>query len=226
MAAMAKDILAILASTVASEYSFSTGGRVLDTFRRSLTPTVVETLVCSHNWLRSKNVPLDIEEKLEELENFEADLKDLPLPQVFSSITIHLYPTTYLPSRRATTDYVLFNSIVFGLKMEYSQNTSQQPSSQPNHIVTQSESQPKKQKATETRSVVWEHLEKIFNDDRIIIKGMCLNCLGEYVAQSKRHGTTTLRNHIGACLKIHMLRKRNRQCLLFNLENLIVVVVL
>ncbi|KAJ9548188.1 hypothetical protein OSB04_020731 [Centaurea solstitialis] len=86
MAAMARDILAIPASTVASESSFSTGGRVLDTFRSSLTPTLVEALVCSQNWLRSKNVPFDIEEKLEELENFEADLKDLP--QVFSSITV------------------------------------------------------------------------------------------------------------------------------------------
>lgn len=72
MAALARDILAIPASTVASESAFSTGGRVLDVFRSSLTPKLVEALVCSQNWLRSKVIPLDIEEKLEDLEAFEA----------------------------------------------------------------------------------------------------------------------------------------------------------
>lgn len=74
MAAMARDILAIPASTVASESAFSTGGRVLDAFRSSLTPRLVEALVCSQNWLRSKAFPLDIEEKLEELEALEAGI--------------------------------------------------------------------------------------------------------------------------------------------------------
>ncbi|KAJ9548747.1 hypothetical protein OSB04_021290 [Centaurea solstitialis] len=72
MAVMAKDILMIPALTVAFESSFSTGGRVLDTFRNSLTPTLVEVLACSQNWLRSKNVPLVIKEKLEELESLKA----------------------------------------------------------------------------------------------------------------------------------------------------------
>ncbi|GJX18977.1 zinc finger BED domain-containing protein RICESLEEPER 2-like protein [Tanacetum coccineum] len=42
-------------------------GRVLDAFRSSLTPTLVEALICSQNWLRSKSVPFDIEEKLDDL---------------------------------------------------------------------------------------------------------------------------------------------------------------
>ena len=74
MAAMARDILAIPASTVASESAFSTGGRVLDAFRSSLTPRLVEALICSQNWLRSKSFPVDIEEKLEELEALEAGI--------------------------------------------------------------------------------------------------------------------------------------------------------
>ncbi|GKE59258.1 zinc finger BED domain-containing protein RICESLEEPER 2-like protein, partial [Tanacetum coccineum] len=73
IAAMTRDILAIPASTVASESAFSTGGRVLDAFRSSLTPTLVEALICSQNWLRSKSVPFDIEEKLDDLVRFEAE---------------------------------------------------------------------------------------------------------------------------------------------------------
>lgn len=42
---LARDVLAIPISTVASESAFSTGGRVLDDFRTSLTPFMVEALV-------------------------------------------------------------------------------------------------------------------------------------------------------------------------------------
>ena len=40
VARMARDVLAVPASTVASESAFSTGGRTLDSFRTSLTPKV------------------------------------------------------------------------------------------------------------------------------------------------------------------------------------------
>ncbi|GKC42542.1 delta(8)-fatty-acid desaturase [Tanacetum coccineum] len=43
----------------------------------SLTPTLVEALI-SRNWLRSKSVPFDIKEKLDDLERFKAEMKDLP----------------------------------------------------------------------------------------------------------------------------------------------------
>ncbi|CAN1272645.1 Putative AC transposase [Linum perenne] len=50
---MARDVLAVPISFVASESAFSTGGRVLSNFRSSLTPTIVEALICAEDWLRS-----------------------------------------------------------------------------------------------------------------------------------------------------------------------------
>ncbi|CAA0816571.1 Zinc finger BED domain-containing protein DAYSLEEPER [Striga hermonthica] len=46
---MARDVLAIPASTVASESAFSTGGRVVDHFRSSLTPKLIEALICAQD---------------------------------------------------------------------------------------------------------------------------------------------------------------------------------
>ena len=53
LAMMARDILAIPLSTVASESAFSTGGRVLDVFRSSLAPNTVEALICAQHWLKN-----------------------------------------------------------------------------------------------------------------------------------------------------------------------------
>ena len=69
---LARDILAIPVSTVASESSFSTGGRVLDSFRSSLTLRMVETLVCAQDWLRSSSQPINVEENLDEIEAAES----------------------------------------------------------------------------------------------------------------------------------------------------------
>lgn len=52
LAKMARDLLAIPISTVPSESIFSTGGRVLDDYRSSLTPKMVEMLVCMDDWLK------------------------------------------------------------------------------------------------------------------------------------------------------------------------------
>ena len=65
---MVRDVLAILISCVASECAFSTGGRVLDPFRSSLTPKIVQSLICVQDWLRSESFPINIEEDLEYLE--------------------------------------------------------------------------------------------------------------------------------------------------------------
>ncbi|CAI0546435.1 unnamed protein product, partial [Linum tenue] len=41
-----------------SESAFSTGGRVLDSFRTSLSPEVVEALICCEDWIRSSDSEL------------------------------------------------------------------------------------------------------------------------------------------------------------------------
>ncbi|XP_058777231.1 zinc finger BED domain-containing protein RICESLEEPER 2-like isoform X2 [Vicia villosa] len=52
LSTMAKDILATPVSTVASESAFSTGGRVIETYRTSLTAEMAEALICTQNWLK------------------------------------------------------------------------------------------------------------------------------------------------------------------------------
>uniref|UniRef100_A0A803LPU5 HAT C-terminal dimerisation domain-containing protein n=1 Tax=Chenopodium quinoa TaxID=63459 RepID=A0A803LPU5_CHEQI len=71
VALMEKDVLAILVSTVAFESAFSTGGRVLDPFRSSLSSNMVEALICAQDWLRNTRGPLVVEENLEDIERIE-----------------------------------------------------------------------------------------------------------------------------------------------------------
>ena len=67
---MARDVLAIPITTVASESAFSTGGGILDDFRSSLTPFMVEALICTQDWMRRAS-PITDEEDTEELAKLE-----------------------------------------------------------------------------------------------------------------------------------------------------------
>lgn len=53
LARLARDILAVPISTVASESTFSTSGRTLSPTRSSLSDETVEALICSQDWLRA-----------------------------------------------------------------------------------------------------------------------------------------------------------------------------
>jgi hypothetical protein len=62
-------VLAIPVSTVVSEAAFSTGGRILDPFRNSLSPSTVQALVCCQNWLSLTPIPINIRTFMDYIEN-------------------------------------------------------------------------------------------------------------------------------------------------------------
>ncbi|BFG20774.1 hypothetical protein CerSpe_070480 [Prunus speciosa] len=72
---MARDLLTIPASTVASESCFSAGGRVVSEKRASLSPSTIEALICLKDWAladsRKQDAAVD-EQRAEELMNIRA----------------------------------------------------------------------------------------------------------------------------------------------------------
>ena len=60
VSSMAKKFLAVPASSVSSESTFSCGGRILDDYRSSLKPATVQALVCASSWIRGSKSPLII----------------------------------------------------------------------------------------------------------------------------------------------------------------------
>ncbi|KAM3268108.1 hypothetical protein P3S67_031658 [Capsicum chacoense] len=68
---IARYVLVIPTSTVASESFFSTGGRVFDCYRSSLSVNSAEALSCGQQWLRSTSKECKIEDLLEEIQNLE-----------------------------------------------------------------------------------------------------------------------------------------------------------
>ncbi|KAL0392827.1 UNVERIFIED_CONTAM: putative AC transposase [Sesamum radiatum] len=51
LARLARDVLAMPISTVASESIFSNGGRIIDNFRASLTLKMAQALICCQDWM-------------------------------------------------------------------------------------------------------------------------------------------------------------------------------
>lgn len=52
---MAKKFLTVPATSVSFESTFSTGGRTLDDYCSSLSPSTVEALICSSSWIRGSH---------------------------------------------------------------------------------------------------------------------------------------------------------------------------
>ncbi|XP_021834427.1 probable leucine-rich repeat receptor-like serine/threonine-protein kinase At3g14840 [Prunus avium] len=96
LALIAKDVLAIPVSTVASESCFSTSGRVVNSFRAFFTPKIVEAIICSQNWLRSDDISsLQYEPTIQETEFYESIELGMSLYYEF----IHTYQTS-LPTEK------------------------------------------------------------------------------------------------------------------------------
>lgn len=68
---VARDVLAISVSTVASESTFRTGGSVLDSFRSSCSTKIIRALICCQDWIRSSEVEFNVEKNIEDLNKFE-----------------------------------------------------------------------------------------------------------------------------------------------------------
>lgn len=64
-------MLAIPVITVASESTFNSGGRVLDPYHNSLTPKMVEALICTQDWLNGAPSLVFTNEVFEEIKKFE-----------------------------------------------------------------------------------------------------------------------------------------------------------
>ena len=73
---VARNVLAILVSKIASESTFSALGRVLDHFHSSLSPLTVEALICTQNWLKTS---INISDAMEDVEEcIKLEIGNLP----------------------------------------------------------------------------------------------------------------------------------------------------
>ena len=73
---LAMDVLVVPISTIASESAFSTGGCILDPFWSSLSPLMVQNLVCTQDWFQAL-VPISFRKSKDEVEALEDEFHDL-----------------------------------------------------------------------------------------------------------------------------------------------------
>ena len=69
-------MLAVLVSTIVSESAFSIGDHIVDPFQSSLSPLMVQNLVCAQNWLQAI-VPISHRQSRDDVEALEEELLDL-----------------------------------------------------------------------------------------------------------------------------------------------------
>ena len=73
---LARDVLAVPVSTIASESAFSTEERILDLFQSSLSPLMVQNLVYAQDWLQAL-VPISFHKSKDEVKALEDEFHDL-----------------------------------------------------------------------------------------------------------------------------------------------------
>ncbi|VAI70099.1 unnamed protein product [Triticum turgidum subsp. durum] len=77
---MAKKFLTVPATSVSSESTFSTGGRVLDDYCSSLTPSMVEALVCASSFIKGSKEN-HIRSTIIVEDDIDDDVEFMPLPE-------------------------------------------------------------------------------------------------------------------------------------------------
>ncbi|OMO68954.1 hypothetical protein COLO4_29333 [Corchorus olitorius] len=84
LSCLARDLLVVPMSTVASESAFSTGGRVLDVYRSSMSSKFVQALVCAQDWMKrsSEFDPMADTDKQAELDQLAQELKNVSLEPI------------------------------------------------------------------------------------------------------------------------------------------------
>ena len=93
---IAREIMVISVTNVAYESAFSTGGRILDPFRSSLSTKTVEALICLRNWLSDSHQPIiridhmDEADVLREFESLEIGNSNYFFFYFFISIIYHI----------------------------------------------------------------------------------------------------------------------------------------
>ena len=68
---VARHVLAIPVSTMALKSTLSTACHVLDPFQSSLSPFMVEALICGKKWLCSSLTPICLRATMDDIEEFE-----------------------------------------------------------------------------------------------------------------------------------------------------------
>lgn len=74
LAEMARDLLAMQVSSVASESAFSTSGRILEPYRSCLTNYMIEVLMCTEQWM---HVDIKLSEQVRTNEQMLAEVEML-----------------------------------------------------------------------------------------------------------------------------------------------------
>ena len=82
---LARHVLAMPISTVASESAFSVGGRVIDRYRSSLNPETAEALICAQDWIRRTRIDLELGSSMKnkEIDEFNEKFVGIKIGKVF-----------------------------------------------------------------------------------------------------------------------------------------------
>ena len=76
---------------MALESAFSTAGHVLDLFRSSLSPVMVEALNCGQYWLHSSLAPISLRAVMDGVERFEKLDGGMTIFFFFFNMNVYLF---------------------------------------------------------------------------------------------------------------------------------------